>query len=114
MCIRDRYHYPPLLSDLIKHIPYFDTTYIPPNDNKAVSQILQLCYVLPKHSLSLLPEKLCIALQENFPECYTDQAEFHWAFCKYFWESHARLPHININELSLFLDRNKAAYIPVN
>lgn len=108
------YHYPPLLNDLIKHIPYFDTTYIPENNNIPVSQILQLCYVLPKHSLSLLPEKLCIALQENFPEWYTDQADFHWAFCKYFWEGHARLPHININELSLFLDRNKAAYITVN
>ena len=108
-----KYHYPPLLGDLIKHIPYFETQFIPPNNHKAVSQILQLCYVMPKHSLSLLPEKLCLALQKNFPEWYTDQASFTWAFCKYFWEGHAKLPNINIGELSLFLDRNKETYITV-
>ena len=106
-----KYHYPPLVDDLIKHIPYFETQYISPNNHQAVSQILQLCYVLPKHSLSLLPEKLCKALQENFPDWYTDEANFNWAFCKYFWEGHAKLPLININELSLFLDRNKATYV---
>lgn len=105
-----KYHYPPLLSDLIHYIPYFDTNYIAQNNNKPVSQILQLCYVLPKHSLSLLPGSLPDKLIQAFPDWYTDEADFHWAFCKYFWESHARLPSIDLNELSLFLDRNKGSF----
>lgn len=102
-----KYHYPPLLSDLIKHIPYFDTNYIVSNKNMPVSQLMQLCYVLPKHSLSLLPGSISNELIDTFPDWYTDEAYFHWAFCKYFWEGHARLPSIDLNELSLFLDRNK-------
>ncbi len=105
-----KYHYPPLLTDLIKHVPYFETTYIQSNTHTAVSSILQLCYVLPKHSLTLLPPRLCEALKDAFPEWYTDDADFHWAFCKYFWESHARLPDIDIDELDLFLNRNKHLY----
>ena len=105
-----KYHYPPLLSDLIKHVPHFDTTYIQPNKHAAVSQILQLCYVLPKHSLCLLPAKLCDALLLHYPDWYTDDAKFHWAFCKYFWEGHAQLPEIDIRELAVFLDKNKGLY----
>ena len=102
-----KYHYPPLLSDLMKHIPYFETTYIEFQPFNPVSQIMQLCYVLPKYNLDLLPGKLKEALLNEFPEWYGDNFKFHWAFCKYFWESHAQLPEINLNKLSIFLDKNK-------
>ena len=103
-----KYHYPPLLSDLMKHIPYFETNYIETKPFQPVSQIMQLCYVLPKHNLDLLPQPLKEELLRQFPDWYGDDFGFHWAFCKYFWESHAQLPEINLNELSLFLDKNKA------
>lgn len=103
-----KYHYPPLLSDLMKHIPYFETNYIETKPFQPVSQIMQLCYVLPKHNLDLLPQPLKEELLRKFPDWYGDDFGFHWAFCKYFWESHAQLPEINLNELSLFLDKNKA------
>ena len=50
------YHYPPLFEDLIKYIPYFDTTLLTENYEK-VSPITQLCYVLPKSSFDLIPEE---------------------------------------------------------
>lgn len=102
-----KYHYPPLLTDLIKHIPYFETTYMKNNHTEPISQMMQLCYVLPKPKLSLLPEKLKEKLLETFPEWYGDNATFHWAFCKYFWESHAQLPEIDLNTLALFINQNR-------
>jgi 5'-3' exonuclease len=93
------------LSDLIKYIPYFDTTYIKNTDanTKPVSQLVQLCYVLPKHSLNLLPANVYKRLLEAHPEWYGENYNIIWAYCKYFWESHAQLPEIDINELEQFL-----------
>ena len=97
-----KYAYPPLLEDLIKYIPYFDTEFINEDSsgkNKAINQHTQLCYVLPKHSLGLLPKTLHKYLLEQYGEWYGDNYEFKWAFCKYFWEAHAIMPHINIDNL---------------
>jgi 5'-3' exonuclease len=106
-----KYHYPPLLKDLLKHIPYFETNYIDPKRANPVSQTMQLCYVLPKNNLDLLPEKLAQKLLADFPEWYGEDFCFHWAFCKYFWESHAQLPEIDLTELSVFLDKNKGLLV---
>ena len=46
------YNYPPLLSDLIKFTPYFDSQFIKPNENQPVSPLTQLSYVLPRSSLN--------------------------------------------------------------
>jgi 5'-3' exonuclease len=99
------YNYPPLLSDLIKYIPYFDTTYIKTTNanTKPVSQLVQLCYVLPKYSLHLLPANVYKRLLEAHPEWYGENHNIIWAYCKYFWESHAQLPEIDIHELEQFL-----------
>jgi 5'-3' exonuclease len=97
------YNYPPLLSDLIKYIPYFDTSYIKNANTRPVSQLVQLCYVLPKHSLNLLPANVYKRLLEAHPEWYGENYNIIWAYCKYFWESHAQLPEIDINELEQFL-----------
>ena len=102
-----KYHYPPLLSDLIKHVPYFETTFIPDTLSSPVSQTMQLCYVLPKSNLGLLPPKLVEKLLYTFPHWYGEDFSFHWAYCKYFWESHTQLPEIDLAELSMFLSRNK-------
>jgi len=94
-----KYHYPPLLQDLLKYIPYFDTTFIKPNNNEPVSSIIQLCYVLPKKSLDFLPNNIHTYLTNNLSHLYPDDCELIWSYNKYFWESHTSLPKIDINEL---------------
>lgn len=94
-----KYHYPPLLCDLLKYTPYFETELIPYSNPCPVSDIVQLCYVLPKKYLSLLPKEVYEELMLNHADLYVENCQFVWAFCKYFWECHADLPHININTL---------------
>jgi 5'-3' exonuclease len=95
-----KYHYPPLLSDLIKYIPYFDTCLLDTLEKNPVSPIVQLCYVLPKNTHYLLPQKINAKISKEHPEWYDTNCKFQWAFCKYFWESHIDMPHIDISELS--------------
>jgi hypothetical protein len=96
---RYKYHYPPLLSDLMEHMPYFETSFIKDKPDNPVSQLVQLCYVLPRASLRLLPEALYNKLLAEHDAWYGTEYDFIWAFCKYFWESHALLPEIEIEEL---------------
>jgi len=94
-----KYQYPPLLQDLIRNIPYFDTQFICENTARPVSPQVQLCYVLPPRSLSLLPHKVYARLLKTCPEYYPDHCDFTWAFCRYFWEAHTSLPKIDISML---------------
>ena len=103
-----KYNYPPLLVDLIKYIPYFETSFFS-NDtklNKPVSQLVQLCYVLPRPSLKLLPNNLYTQIMKKYNYLYPSDAEFTWAYCKYFWESHVNLPEIDLNEMEEFVNSN--------
>jgi len=97
------YYYPPLLSDLIRYIPYFDTEFIEQKQPQPVNELVQLCYVLPLQSLHLLPKKLYDNLIREHTEWYKSDCKFLWAYCRYFWESHVVLPHIDINELERFV-----------
>ena len=97
------YDYPPLFSDLLKYIPYWETTMIEKNNHTAVTPHVQLSYVLPKNSLHLLPEKIHRKLIEEKDEIYGTDCEFLWAFCKYFWECHPKLPHIHLGKLETFV-----------
>jgi 5'-3' exonuclease len=97
-----KYDYPPLLTDLIKYVPYFETTLINPTNTQtyAVSPLVQLSYVLPRASMYLLPDVLHRALLKTHPEWYIyEQNPLVWAFCKFIWEAHVKLPEIDINEL---------------
>jgi len=98
------YSYPPLLSDLIHFIPYYETDFINDKSPSPVTELVQLCYVLPKESLQLLPKNLYDKLIKTHGDWYDNDCEFIWAFCKYFWEAHVLLPHIDINELELFIN----------
>ena len=98
-----KYHYPPLLADLIKYIPYFDTNLLTLKEKNPVLPLVQLCYVLPKSSHYLLPQKVNALISKAKPEWYSSNCRFHWAFCKYFWESHIDMPEINIGELELLV-----------
>lgn len=97
------YSYPPLLTDLIHYVPYFETEFIQNKPPMPVNALVQLCYVLPKESLPLLPLQLYNKLIQKYDHWYESDCEFTWAYCKYFWESHVMLPHIDINELEQFI-----------
>ena len=79
------YHYPPLLGDLLKELPYFETDLMTTTMESfvPVTELFQLCYVLPKHSSYLLPDEL-----REKKEAEDEEYEFIWCFCKYFWEGH--------------------------
>jgi 5'-3' exonuclease len=102
-----QYNYPPLLCDLIHYIPYFDTEFVKQKECSPVSDIVQLCYVLPRQSLQFLPENLYKALIKHHLNLYTTECDFSWAYCKYFWECHPNLPHIDISILEDFVNKNK-------
>ena len=105
------YNYPPLLTDLIHYIPYFESEFIENKPANPVTELVQLCYVLPKQNLTLLPTILHNKLLEEHSEWYSTNCDFIWAYCKYFWESHVDLPHIDIVELELFVNRINKQFI---
>jgi 5'-3' exonuclease len=102
-----KYNYPPLLSDLIHYIPYLETVFVPLKPANPVTELVQLCYVLPKQSLTLLPKKLYASLISKQEDWYKTNCDFAWSYCRYFWEAHVQLPEININELEKFVNDNK-------
>jgi 5'-3' exoribonuclease 2 len=104
---RYKYSYPPLLQDLIKYIPVFDTTFVQNKPLNPVSELVQLCYVLPRNSLTLLPDKLRGILMRKYDHWYKANCDFLWAYCRYFWESHVELEDIDIDELEGFIEAHK-------
>ena len=93
------YNYAPLLEDVVKAIPVFDTELIAQNDNTPVAPLTQLSYVLPNSSHYLLPEALRHELHKECGDYYGDSWEFEWSYCKYFWECHAKMPEIDLVRL---------------
>ena len=100
------YNYPPLLQDLITHIPLFENTFVPEKPQNSVSEFVQLCYVLPRSCLNLLPQKLYFELIRRHDLWYKGNCEYVWAYCRYFWESHVEMNEINIEELERFIADN--------
>lgn len=94
------FNYPPLLVDLMRYIPQHEKEFItlsrPP-----VSPLVQLCYVLPRKSHSLLPKEIRAKLD---PTLYPIDCKFIWAFCQYFWESHVELPEIDLEKLEKVIE----------
>ena len=101
------YNYPPLMSDLIHHIPITEKEFIVTKKENPVSDLVQLCYVLPKKSLEYLPPNLYKKLLQNHDDWYKTDCSFIWAYCRYFWEAHVNLPHIDIDKLEDFVNKNK-------
>ncbi len=99
-----KYHYPPLLTDLIKHIPYFNTRFIKNKNPDPLPELVQLAYVLPRSKLHLLPFTLYEKVKNK--NWYSDDLEFKWSFCKYLWEAHIVFEVININELKKLVGSN--------
>jgi 5'-3' exonuclease len=104
------YHYPPLLVDLVKRIPNFETAYIDENAgiNKPFYPNTQLAYVIPPWNHNLLRDSRAPVLGEQFYVGIND-LKFQWMFCKFFWESHALLPEIPLSELEKLDSKNNIA-----
>ena len=74
-------------------------TMIKENNNHPVDSNVQLAYVLPKESLSLITNsKIKKFMEEKWRE-NENKGKLNWAFCKYIWESHVDLPYLDIEEL---------------
>ena len=102
-----KYNYPPLLTDLIKYVPVFNCEFVPVKPPSPVAEIVQLCYVLPRDNLNLLPPKLLSELLAKYDHWYKGNCDFVWAYCRYFWETHVEMNEIDINELEHFINTNK-------
>lgn len=85
-----KYDYPPLLTDLAKYIPNFDKQFVK-NDQEAYCSNFQLLYVIPGGQYNILPQQLRKYISEKNIDFF-EKYEFGWAFCRYFWESHVKLP----------------------
>jgi 5'-3' exonuclease len=84
------YMYPPLLCDLIAHVPMFDTTFLAKDAAAAVTSpctpLEQLRYVLPPSlHRTLIPGSTTADSADSSDSL---SFRFEWAFCTYFWESH--------------------------
>lgn len=93
------YHYAPLYKDLARYIPVFDVNIMEKNEKPAVSPYTQLAYVLPMSAHHMIPLKLRDDLYEKMGDRYSDNWEFEWTYCRYFWESHAKMPSFDIDYL---------------
>ena len=92
------YHfmYPPLLENLVQFIPSFQTELVEKNKNQ-ISSNVQLAFVLPETSSYLLEENMKNKMKKFYQR--VKELEIEWSFCKYFWESHLRLPNLSIEYL---------------
>ena len=107
-----KYHYAPLFKDLVKYIPHMNTTFLERKEKCAIEDVVQLCYVLPRENFNLLPLHVNIVLFERLGHLYGEDYDFKWAYCKYFWESHADLPTLNIELLEniVYEAKNKQTF----
>ena len=102
-----KYNYAPLFCDLYKYIKQQVPNIKFQENTKSVDELTQLCYVIPKSSFHIIPQDLTEKLLEK-SNLYPDNCSFIWAFCRYFWESHAILPEIDIDWIeNIVNERNK-------
>lgn len=101
------YNYPPLLQDLFKFTPNFPISFIRNINECTMNELTQLCYVLPKKSLHLLPPKLSKTLLDEFPEWYIENniQHFTWSFCRYFWESHLTTNQLDLDKFIRVIEK---------
>jgi len=93
------------LSDLYKSVPYFDSELVLKEDKNIIHPHLLLSYVLPRDSLNLLPSNIHNYLLKNYENHYKEDYEFIYAFCKYFYEGHAKFPHLDFKQFATNINK---------
>jgi len=98
------YHYPPLLNDLSKYLPKIKSDLISETikSKMPIKSCVQLAYVLPKCSHSIISKNNGNILGEKYSKLYPENYKTQWAFCRYLWEAHAVLPSIDSDVLELW------------
>ena len=101
------YHYAPLLSDLEKYIPFFQTSFFEEEHKsiKPVSPLTQLVYVMPRNNLHHIPSKTKELLLTQHSDWYPVDFSMEWSYCKYLWESHLIIPQINIDSIEKIIQK---------
>ena len=95
-----RHDYTPLLKDLAQATPSFERQMVERQPKHPVHALTLLAYVSPKTSIAaLLPPDLLSRLLAEHADWYRDDWRFRWAYCRYFWESHAVMANINLETL---------------
>lgn len=96
----------PLLKDVLSYIPLFNgETILKSNPTPLIHEITLLLYVLPyeEHG-DIIPkdtyQKLSEEVYHEMPLLKEDNYNVNYLLCKYFWESHLELVHINIFKLN--------------
>lgn len=99
------YNYPPLLEDLQTFVPAFQQPLLQSSSEPPIHPTVQLMFVLPYSALHLLPEEIRTKIQNTteLRELYPREAEFIWSYCRYFWETHVKLPEIDIKMLETLI-----------
>lgn len=92
------HNYPPLFEDLVRHLPTTQIADFIQTFREPLTAEMQLLYVYPKEYLCMTPDQKRLFLIK-YGEYYPDDIHFEWAFCKYFWESHVKIPDISIDIL---------------
>ena len=95
------YHYAPLLLDLCRYIPDKNKEFIYSgySTNKPFPSFIQLLYVVPPKNHYLIDSDVVDFVKSKYDGLFTDNIEFKWAFCRYFWESHVLLNEVTIDIL---------------
>jgi 5'-3' exoribonuclease 1 len=96
------FSYPPLLEDLYKYVPLFETTFLE-KEKSFIDSMSQLCYVIPKEAFHLLPENVSHSLMSKYKYNYDVSHKFVWAYSKYFWEAHVEFPHVDLDQFSEYV-----------
>ena len=109
------YHYGPLLSDLVLHLPTYQSKLQPIICKKPnISELCLLCYVTPKVNLQkLTPPLVSSVLLKTRLEWYQDEWDIEYSFCTYTWESHAVMSKIDIQDLERILSEIECSTNPV-
>ena len=95
------YHYAPLLMDLCRYIPDKNKEFIYSgySTNKPFPSFIQLLYVVPPKNHHLIDSNVVDFVKSKYDGLFTDNIDFKWAFCRYFWESHVLLNEVTIDTL---------------
>lgn len=100
------YSQAPLLSDVLTYIPLFnDESLLTPTQTPAIDETTLLLYVLPyEEHAQIIPScfynQLSETIYQEMPLLKETNYHVDYLMCKFFWESHLELVHIDIFKLN--------------
>ena len=98
------YGHAPLLKDVLSYIPLFnDETILKSITVPSIHEAALLLYVLPyEEHAQIIPQDVCNLerIYDETPLLKESNYNIDYLLCKYFWESHLELVHIDIYKLN--------------